>query len=312
MKEIQKLISNSTTLASEHQSYAAIIGANPSRGARSPVLWNAAFSDLNIDAQMIPMDVTSDNIELLLENLEADCRFIGGAIAVPHKGSIAKILANKSIDRLSNEALAIGAVNCLYKNSQGKICATNTDGEGALQSIKTKRENLLGKNIFLIGPGGAGKAVAAYIKTAIGDSGCMTLCVRNQDSIQQFSNNLAASIVQWPPKKEDLMNIDVLVNCSSVGANIDKLFELSPLASPDNNNISNSAIVLQELKSDALVFDIIYDPDLTVLLNQAKSMQYEILNGLMMNFEQAVLAFHYAVQARFEVQNIRQSMSKIK
>ena len=31
----------------------AIIGENPSKGARSPKLWNACFKELNIDTKMI-------------------------------------------------------------------------------------------------------------------------------------------------------------------------------------------------------------------------------------------------------------------
>ena len=63
--------------------YAAIIGASPSKGARSPVLWNAAFDAHGIDAEMVPMDVAPEHLEEVTTALRRDTRFLGGAVAAP-------------------------------------------------------------------------------------------------------------------------------------------------------------------------------------------------------------------------------------
>ena len=55
------LIENSVTISNVDK-YAAIIGEKPSLGARSPVLWNAAFKKLDLNYRMLPFDVSEDNI----------------------------------------------------------------------------------------------------------------------------------------------------------------------------------------------------------------------------------------------------------
>ena len=58
---IQDLITNNINL-DDGKKFAAIIGLNPSNGARSPLLWNAAYSYYNVDTRMFPLDVTSNNL----------------------------------------------------------------------------------------------------------------------------------------------------------------------------------------------------------------------------------------------------------
>ena len=64
---------------------AAIIGKDVSKGARSPILWNAAFNALNIDAEMTAVDIEheSDAIEFLDSEI-TKTDFIGGALSLIH------------------------------------------------------------------------------------------------------------------------------------------------------------------------------------------------------------------------------------
>ncbi|MFM8014552.1 MAG: hypothetical protein ACKPCO_00550, partial [Actinomycetota bacterium] len=64
---------------------AFIVGSNPSKGARSPKLWNAAFKSLGVDGEMFPLDVTQQNLAALLQILEGDSRVVGAAVAAPYK-----------------------------------------------------------------------------------------------------------------------------------------------------------------------------------------------------------------------------------
>ena len=52
---------------SDSSYYAAIIGINPSKGARSPLLWNKVFESLNLDIQMLPFDVHPEKVDDLLQ-----------------------------------------------------------------------------------------------------------------------------------------------------------------------------------------------------------------------------------------------------
>ena len=58
MNTIKSLIDNDLNIDLS-DSFSAIIGLNPSKGARSPLLWNAAFIDSNLSTRMIPLDVSS-------------------------------------------------------------------------------------------------------------------------------------------------------------------------------------------------------------------------------------------------------------
>ena len=120
-------IGNPVTIATGR--YAAILGATPSKGARSPTLWNAAFKAAGIDAVMHPMDVTAGDLPAVVAALKADPRFVGGAIAVPHKQAMLAL-----VGRVEPEAARIGAVNALYRDG-GDLVGANTDGAASLAQI---------------------------------------------------------------------------------------------------------------------------------------------------------------------------------
>ena len=61
------LIENQINIAHQEK-YAAIIGENPSDGARSPKLWNAVFKECNLNCIMVPLDVDNENIINLINN----------------------------------------------------------------------------------------------------------------------------------------------------------------------------------------------------------------------------------------------------
>jgi shikimate dehydrogenase len=310
MSSIAQLISNNVPNLYEHDSYAVILGLNPSKGARSPLLWNAAFADLGISSEMFPMDVAQKDIENLLVALEQDDRFIGGAVAIPYKEYVAEWLLSRGGNRLSDVAGSIGAVNCLYRNSKGELCATNTDGEGALVGLQTVINDVAGKTVVLLGLGGAGKAVAAYISHAIGSAGNLSLAVRSPSDLTEYGAKIGATAVGWPPSIDLFKDCDVLINCTGVGYG--DLSDYSPLADLDNGNESSTKQLLGVMPKSAVVYDIIYDPSPTKLLGLAELQGLQILDGTIMNLEQAVLGFNYAVGGVSSIDRIRSAMETAK
>jgi shikimate dehydrogenase len=279
----------------EGRPFAATLGANPSRGARSPALWNAAFRAHGVDAEMLPIDVPVERLVALLDVLDAIPAFLGGAIAVPHKEAVARWLG----DRCSAEAADIGAVNCLYRAASGRLAGTNTDGEGALVSFRSRFGELAGKHVLLIGLGGAGKAVAAFFRRAIEPGGSLTLCSRS-DSSRAVAERLSARWIAWADKVSALPETDVLVNCTSIG------FGAQVDASPVD------ATELSRLPASARVFDIVYQPSPTRLLSLASARGLDVLDGTAMNLEQAVLAYGYAAPAPRGAQVTRAAMEEAK
>lgn len=274
--DIAALAGNALTYA-EGRSFAAIIGTAPSKGARSPMLWNAAFKAQGIDAEMLPIDIPSEKLEQLLTVLDANPHFLGGAVAVPHKESVAQWLK----ERLPLQVKAIGAVNCLFRNEAGRLAGTNTDGEGALLSFESHFGKVEGKSVLLLGPGGAGKAVAVFVRQAIGTNGQLRIAGRSETG-RQYAEQLKCDWIKWSEVTAALSTTEVLINCTSVGA----------AAAAGQTPVSKENLSL--LPRHAVVFDVIYDPSPSALLSLAVSCGLQVLDGSEMNLAQAVLAYGYA------------------
>lgn len=288
VQAVLRLIDNSLDYPAA-KAYAAILGANPSKGARSPLLWNAAFAAHGVDAEMLALDIPADLLDAALEALEADSAFIGGAIAVPHKETTAAWLGT---DRLTTEAAAIGAVNCLFRTDNGRLGGTNTDGEGAVKSMTAAFGDLTGSKALLIGLGGAGKAVASYLAGAIGQTGSLTVVNRHRDKADAFAARIDARVGEWPVTKTELACCGLLVNGTSVGAA--PLLDQTALAPTGNGNLEASRGLVAAMPETAQVFDVVYQPATTALLEMATDRGLKILNGLEMNLIQAILGYGYA------------------
>ena len=147
--------------------FCTIIGISPSKGARSPVLWNKVFSAEKKKIKMIPLDVEPNRVEELFYSLQDNKRCLGGAIAVPYK----EVMFGLTKSQLSPEVQNIGAINCFFRKDNllsNKFTGTNTDGEASLDPITHLFEKTDKKNIALIGMGGAGKAIWAFLNKKFG------------------------------------------------------------------------------------------------------------------------------------------------
>lgn len=302
--------------------YAAIIGESPSKGAKSPSLWNAAFATMNLSAVMHPMDVRLRDLPSLIAALKADPRFIGGAVTMPYK---IQIIAH--LDRIEPEAHLIGAVNCIYRDADSLVGA-NTDGSGAIWALqKALIKQLTGSRALLIGTGGAGYAVSGYLATALGSGGRLWLANRSADSSHKLAARLQdlcpTETVAWPPVQSMAAEIDLLINCTSIGfgalrrdaagayclrwytplgavpsehrslASDDAQAERQylRLAAEDIGDNLSASLAFMSATRRPFVMDIIYQPRQTILLQLAEHFGLQVLNGMTMNLEQAVIGF---------------------
>jgi shikimate dehydrogenase len=142
------------------------------------------------------------------------------------------------------------------------------------------------KNILLLGPGGAGKAVASYFSQSINNKKRFVILARSGKS-KNFIKKIGGKWENFKNiSKLNFNEIDVVINCTSLG--FSSKLNKTPL--------SHSSI--SKLNKNAKVFDIIYDPKETLLLKIAKKNKLQTLNGLDMNLFQAVLAFNYVNKKR--------------
>ena len=143
--------------------YSVIVGTKPSVGARSPKLWNKVYKYEEKKIRMVPLDVEEGKIEQLFNYLKQDKHCLGGAVAVPYKETIFNLIK----DNVEEEIKAIGAVNCFHRPANGSFnntfTGTNTDGEAALEPIRQQLIESQNLTIGLLGFGGAGKAILAFL-----------------------------------------------------------------------------------------------------------------------------------------------------
>jgi len=294
------LIDNAVRL--ETPLYAAIIGTKPSAGARSPALWNAAFARAGVEGRMYPFDVSLEKLPALISALRADSRFVGGACALPHKTALLPLL-----DEIEPEARNIGAVNCIYRRD-GKLVGANTDGAGALPALATAAGGLSGKTAVLVGLGGAGRAVAVYVAGAVRE---VLLSNRHEGAAREIAVRLAnAEICSFPPSVESLSRADIVVNCTSLGSNLFPGRTALSASEDPGVNLTESRNAIGIVPDTAIVFDIVYQPSETPLLNLARARELRNLNGEAMNLEQAVLAFGRAVRSNLADKDVRQAMRR--
>nr|WP_294859587.1 shikimate dehydrogenase [uncultured Fluviicola sp.] len=179
----------------------------------------------------------------------------GFSVTIPYKEEIIPFL-----DSLSEEALAIGAVNCV-RLADGQKTGYNTDAFGFHQMIKPFLTNEHERAIIL-GTGGASKAVAYVLKKI----GLDVLWIsRNPHKEKEFAYDAI--------NEHMLRACKVIVNCTPVGT------------FPNIND--NLPFPFQYLTEKHLCIDLIYNPEETAFLRESRLHHAATLNGLSMLKEQA-------------------------
>ena len=253
--------------------YAAIIGASPSKGARSPVLWNAAFDAHGIDAEMVPMDVGPEHLEGVIAALRRDTRFLGGAVAAPYKARVCELLG----DDVDDDVRVHGSVNALHRDARGRLVGGNTDGVGAAGAIAARWPTLGAARALVLGLGGVGRPVAA----ALARRGPVVATSRRATD-RAWCEARGIAWVAWDDRAAVLGTVGLVVNCTSLG---DARHEgRSPL----------DAGMLGAAAAGTCVYDVIYQPAMTALLESARGRGLETCNGETMNLIQAECAFAVA------------------
>ena len=69
-KELIRYINNKNIELSPNEKFVVIIGRSPSKGARSPDLWNSAYKKLDQKIKMYPLDVSQNNLKKLIAHLK--------------------------------------------------------------------------------------------------------------------------------------------------------------------------------------------------------------------------------------------------
>lgn len=229
---------------------------HPAGHTLSPVLHEAAYAALGLDAHYAVFDVPAGGLPQLIDELRGrGLRQL--SVSLPHKHAALELA-----DERSPAAEAIGASNTLTVREDGGLVADNTDWLGVRGSL-APHGDWAGKRALVLGAGGAARGVV-YALLDLG----MRVGVwnRNPERAVTLSRDLGAE-----PAGLDTPH-DLLVNATSVG--------MEP-------EVENSPFPAERLRPDALVFDAVYRPLETRLLAEARAAGCRTQDGLEMLVLQA-------------------------
>jgi 3-dehydroquinate dehydratase/shikimate dehydrogenase len=235
--------------------------ADPVRHSISPQIHNRAFQHKRIDSVYLPFLVQPTQLKdffLLADKLPIS----GFSVTIPHKQRIIRYL-----DYVDPLARRIGAVNTVWRKA-GKWRGTNTDVEGILQPLK-KKLNLSRSSVLVVGNGGAARGAAFAVA---GAGAKVSITGRNPDRVRALAKLCGAS----PLTREELskQGFDVVIHCTPIG-----MF-------PNNKECFFSGKIPGEI-----VFDTVYNPLETTLIQRAKQQGKTVIPGLQMFLEQAAHQF---------------------
>ena len=258
----------------------------------SPFIHNRIISELNIDAVYSNVELSdTEELKEFVEMVRKDEDVVGFNITIPYKEDILEFC-----DEVSEDVRIINAANTV-KKEDGKLLAYNTDWIGFKKSLEDMGVDVKHKKILVLGSGGAAKACIYGLYKM----GAKEVFVANrtyekaQALRQQYKEVIDLKIIKW--SEIENVSYDILINTTPIGMYPD--VDISPI------NTLNFSV--------ELVYDMIYNPYKTKLLQLAEINGKRILNGLPMLIYQAIEAerIWFGIEAKKELISLISSLAKV-
>jgi len=248
-----------------------IIG-DPVKHSLSPQMHNVAFKHLNLDFVYIPFHVKPESVGEAIKGMRA-LAMVGLNVTVPHKIEVMKYL-----DEVSPDAKAIGAVNTIFFKDN-KCIGDNTDGRGFIRAlIEDEGIIIAGKSVVILGAGGSARAIGhSLIKDGVGRLIFCNRTVSKAESIAGSFQPMGISVAGMGiiDSRDEIAQADMIINTTSIGMKQGDPLLINP----------------EWIRKRQIVYDIIYSPPETLLLQAAKARGARVMNGLGMLIHQGALAF---------------------
>ena len=263
---------------------AGIIGT-PIKHSLSPLIHQYWMKQYNISARYSAFNVNRKELPLFIDRAVEE-NFVGFNVTLPHKNSIIPFL-----DEVSKEAKALGAVNTvIIKNN--RTLGFNTDSYGFIENLNRsipKWAERKGRAV-IVGAGGAARAaVWSLLKNNIDE-------IKIVNRSQKRARTLILDMKRYFPHA----SLEYTANYESVIKNAILLVNTSSLGMTGQPPLS---IKLDLLNKNAIVYDLVYSPMRTDLIEAAEKLCFFALGGLGMLLYQAVPAFNMWYGANVTVNN---------
>ena len=255
------------------------IFGHPVAHSKSPLMHNALFKELGINAAYLPYAPEPENFADAIKGFRA-MKFRGANVTIPYKTQFidAETGEPRLIDELSPISRFTGSVNTLYWKDGivgGTLCGTTTDPYGCIRNLEEHGVNPSNTTVALLGNGGAAKAIAY---TLVEQGNKLTIVCRSREKGEALANGLGEGIqvVTFSEFADVSANNKIIINATSVG--------MSP-------NVDESPLPAECLHSDQVVCDIVYTPPRTKLLQMAEAKGCKVVTGEGMLVHQGLESF---------------------
>ncbi|MBL1148267.1 MAG: shikimate dehydrogenase [Pseudomonadota bacterium] len=275
-------------MSEEQKSFrrAGVIGW-PIEHSKSPILHNYWLEKYGIEGSYekiaVQPDMLADGFQHLIKK-----GYAGWNLTIPHKE-----VAVPLMDSLDPAAERIGAVNTVVVDEDGKLKGYNTDGYGFLKNLQNSVPEWEPKNCTALVLGAGGAARAAVDSLAQSGVPQIYIMARNLKKAAQLAEDFTTeksriSVYEWGENPALFETVTLLVNAT-------------PLGMEGNEDEPDLTIIRHLPKDTAVVYDLVYTPLETDLLERAKKRGLKTVTGIGMLAYQAVPGFSYWFGQRPEV-----------
>ncbi len=270
----------------------------PVEHSLSPWLHNRAFRHQGLPYVYVAAPVLPEHLADAVRGLKT-LSVVGANVTIPHKSTILPLL-----DSVSPEVARIGAANTLVLRHQGErteLRGENTDIEGFSRPLQPYAERLENAPVTVFGAGGAARAVVYALLTA-------------------FSPSRITLVVRSPQRAEALLQ-DFTALASSVSLEVRPLAEAAPAVREATLVVNTTPVGMypqitetiwpeaEDFHKGQIVYDLVYNPLHTRLLQTATSQGAIPISGLDMLIEQAAAAYRLWTRQPFPHSAIREALT---
>ena len=257
----------------------ALIGS-PVGHSGSPAMYNFSFQYHNLDYAYMAFDIKEDEVPAALDAMRL-FKMRGCNVTMPCKNKAAQC-----VDELSPAARIVGAVNTIV-NENGKLVGHITDGTGFVRNLKEHGVDVKGKKMVVLGAGGA--ATALLVQCALDGAARISIFNPN-DVFLDRAKSTAEKLEKEVPEckvnvyciedqdklREEIANTDILVNGTLAG-----------MKPHDDISLVDKSMFHKNL----VVADVVYNPEETRMLREAKEAGCKTVGGKGMLLWQGAAAY---------------------
>ncbi|MFQ3593006.1 MAG: type I 3-dehydroquinate dehydratase, partial [Gemmataceae bacterium] len=271
-----------------------VIG-DPVAHSLSPLIYNAAFAAMHLNAAYVPCRVPSETLPAFLEAMNS-VPFEGYSVTLPHKEAVTRLASyrEEAVERCK-------AANTLVRREGGSFAAFNTDYSGILATfqdllptfkppvpepampgssphlqpvpIPPQPGQIAGRVVLILGAGGVARAAAHAFSQA---GAVVVISNRTPERAKQLAEEVNARQVDWNARHSVVC--DTVINCTSVGM---------------HPNVDESPLHHSFFKPGLIVFDTVYTPESTLLIKEARERECNVITGVELFIRQAAAQFHH-------------------